>query len=87
MFNTFLPYVIATSILVTQHYLSIRPKGFWGAILPSAYIITFISGGIYGLYSFSNIGTVLVIGMGGTSMLLGIWLSGRQKVANKYKKE
>ncbi|WP_372439973.1 hypothetical protein [Priestia endophytica] len=78
--------LITIIVLSTQHYLSTRNNPYLGSILPVGYIIFisfFFTKLVSGNDKFSSISMIIV----GLTILLGIWISGREKLKKKRQKE
>ncbi|BCE13322.1 hypothetical protein RSC3_00678 [Bacillus paralicheniformis] len=66
--NTIYILLIGFAILGIQYFLSTRNRTFWGAILPTAYIIFLVALSIHEGKSFASFYLPLI---GGLALLLG----------------
>lgn len=85
--NNLTQFIIPIVILVAQHFLSRREKSYWGATLPILYILFLIYGKMTSLFKVGHDKGIIFLGIFGTVILLGIWVSGREDVSKKRKKE
>lgn len=78
----------AVILLAAQHYLSSRPKAYWGALLPAGTALFLMMGKGFRIFNeeISN-GKFLFLSMLAIVILLGIWAEGRKRAAEKIKKE
>ena len=76
--------ILAILILGIQYFLSTRDKGYWGAILPIAYILFLLT---LGTIKEGNASELIYPGIFGIVVLLSEWFSGRDYVEKKRKKE
>lgn len=81
------PFIAAVVIFTAQHYLSRREQAYWGAVLPILYIAFLIYGKITNLFIGISDKALLLAGVLGVVFLLGYWLSGREYISKKRKKE
>ncbi|MCY8022737.1 hypothetical protein [Bacillus licheniformis] len=72
--------LIGFTILGIQYFLSTRSHTFWGAILPTAYIVFLVALSIYEGKSFASFLLPLI---GGLALLLGEWIKGREALKKK----
>ncbi|HEK9104065.1 hypothetical protein KFD70_28360 [Bacillus pfraonensis] len=79
--------IVAIVILVAQHFLSRREQVYFGAILPTFYILFLIYGNMTNLFKDGNGKELIFLGVFGTVILMGIWVSGRVHVSKKREKE
>ena len=79
-------WLLAIIILGSQFILSRRNNVYWGAILPALYLL-FIFGWLANRMVNGNTFTLIIVAVGGLSILSGIWISGRESLKNKRKKE
>ncbi|WP_042416525.1 hypothetical protein [Geomicrobium sp. JCM 19038] len=84
MNGTLILYLIAGLVLISQFLLSRTKQALWGAILPVLYLILFIIGWTNNIYEV-NIRTFIIVGVGGVTILLGIWGSNRHSINKKVK--
>ncbi|PAQ16390.1 hypothetical protein CD798_02000 [Bacillaceae bacterium SAOS 7] len=80
-------FMVVIGVLVVQHYLSRREQAYWGAVLPILYIAFLVYGKITNLFIGVSDKALLLIGVLGVVFLLGYWLSGREYVSKKRKRE
>ncbi|RIU97528.1 hypothetical protein [Bacillus licheniformis] len=76
--------LIGFTILGIQYFLSTRNHTFWGAILPTAYIVFLVALSIYEGVSFASFFLPLI---GGLALLLGEWIKGREALKKKRERE
>ena len=76
--------LIGFTILGIQYFLSTRNRTFWGAILPTAYIIFLVALSIHEGKSFASFYLPLI---GGLALLLGEWIKGREALKKKQERE
>lgn len=82
--NTIYILLIGFAILGIQYFLSTRNRTFWGAILPTAYIIFLVALSIHEGKSFASFYLPLI---GGLALLLGEWIKGREALKKKRERE
>ncbi|MCJ2148438.1 hypothetical protein ACG2QI_15825 [Bacillus sp. GM2] len=82
--NTIYILLIGFTILGIQYFLSTRNRTFWGAILPTAYIIFLVALSIHEGKSFASFYLPLI---GGLALLLGEWIKGREALKKKQERE
>ncbi|MCY8152153.1 hypothetical protein [Bacillus paralicheniformis] len=82
--NTIYILLIGFAILGIQYFLSTRNRTFWGAILPTAYIIFLVALSIHEGKSFASFYLPL---LGGLALLLGEWIKGREALKKKQERE
>ncbi|AGN35217.1 hypothetical protein OIO07_17630 [Bacillus paralicheniformis] len=82
--NTIYILLIGFAILGIQYFLSTRNRTFWGAILPTAYIIFLVALSIHEGKSFASFYLPLI---GGLALLLGEWIKGREALKKKQERE
>ena len=82
--NTIYILLIGFTILGIQYFLSTRNRTFWGAILPTAYIIFLVALSIHEGKSFASFYFPLI---GGLALLLGEWIKGREALKKKRERE
>ena len=82
--NTIYILLIGFAILGIQYFLSTRNRTFWGAILPTAYIIFLVALSIHEGKSFASFFLPLI---GGLALLLGEWIKGREALKKKQERE
>lgn len=82
--NTIFILLIGFAILGIQYFLSTRNRTFWGAILPTAYIIFLVALSIHEGKSFASFYLPLI---GGLALLLGEWIKGREALKKKQERE
>ncbi|MPQ27106.1 hypothetical protein [Bacillus paralicheniformis] len=82
--NTIYILLIGFTILGIQYFLSTRNRTFWGAILPTAYIIFLVALSIHEGKSFASFYLPLI---GGLVLLLGEWIKGREALKKKQERE
>jgi hypothetical protein len=80
-------FLAAIVIIGVQYYLSRRNNQYWGAILPVIYIAFFVYGSLSGVFKEGKGVSIFLAAFGGTVVLLSLWVSGRQAVKDKRKKE
>ncbi|EFV71685.1 hypothetical protein HMPREF1012_02324 [Bacillus sp. BT1B_CT2] len=76
--------LIGFTILGIQYFLSTRNHTFWGAILPTAYIVFLVALSIYEGKSFASFLLPLI---GGLALLVGEWIKGREALKKKRERE
>lgn len=76
----------ALLILILQYFLSTRNQVFWGAILPSIYILLLVYLKIYGVFD-NHTTEFWLFSILGIGSLLGIWATGRKNLKRKRRKE
>ncbi|WOH92077.1 hypothetical protein RZN08_04260 [Bacillus paralicheniformis] len=81
--NTIYILLIGFAILGIQYFLSTRNRTFWGAILPTAYIIFLVALSIHEGKSFASFYLPLI---GGLALLLGEWIKGREALKKAGKR-
>ncbi|ATO48401.1 hypothetical protein [Brevibacillus laterosporus] len=82
-----LQFVVGVVILGIQYYLSRRNNTYWGAILPVIYIACFVYGKLTGLFNEGKEMSMILAALGGTALLLLVWIKGRTSVKDKRRKE
>ncbi|OCI05607.1 hypothetical protein BBP22_06430 [Bacillus paralicheniformis] len=82
--NTIYILLIGFAILGIQYFLSTRNRTFWGAILPTAYIIFLVALSIHEGKSFASFYLPLI---GGLALLLGEWIKGREALKKSRKEK
>lgn len=78
--------LLAILILAIQHFLSMRNNVWWGAIMPTVYIVLMFYLKLSGKANELE-RDFWFIAILGTVILLSTWTSGRQSLIKKRKKE
>ncbi|WP_210367122.1 hypothetical protein [Bacillus sp. REN3] len=79
-------WILAILIIGIQFYLSRRRNVLWGAILPALYSV-FIVGWFIKRFGQEDTLSLVLAAVGGMAFLLSVWISGREAVKKKRKKE
>ncbi|MEK3643726.1 hypothetical protein NSS70_02510 [Aeribacillus sp. FSL K6-2848] len=81
-----LQFSIAVLVLVFQYLISKRGHVLLGAILPLLYIGFFVYGYLNNIFPVRSGEAILAL-LGGTVLLVSGWVSGRESLSRKRKKE
>jgi len=78
--------LVVLVVFAVQHFLSTRNNGYWGSLLPIAYLAMIIYVYFSGLLDYSMLQLFLFTILG-ELFLIGYWMSGRKHLKNKQQKE
>ncbi|WP_054958480.1 hypothetical protein [Paenibacillus dakarensis] len=84
--NDWYTLLVVLLALAVQYFLSTRNNGYWGSLLPVAYLTMTIYVHFSGMFDYS-VKQLILFGIVGELFLIGYWISGRKIVENKQKKE
>lgn len=76
----------ALIILLLQYFLSTRNKVFWGGILPVGYVLLLTYLKIFGVFD-DYTKEFWFFSVLGITVLIGIWIAGRESLKKKRMKE
>lgn len=85
--SLFINLLIAFSIIGIQYYLSTRRMAFWGALLPGAYLLFLVYFKFSETFDSSDDKNYWFMALFGMAVLLSGWISGRDSLEKKRKKE